>query len=213
MKYEVDISKLVRWLLPTFLQKPRMLAFMEALMTPVRNIYSSFLQEQEQMLNEVRLTGQTGVLENYLNDRFDATQRRIRILHVNSIATVISDARNTILSDVETKAWVLQDDTDIDTTVDFFIKIPSDFARNYQTVINNSEGNNRPWLLSDATATSLSDATPLNFYGIMDGYQALIISDTTPLIIYDLDDIKTTVQIRGIVEQYKISGKTYNLNI
>ncbi|EAY28741.1 hypothetical protein M23134_07839 [Microscilla marina ATCC 23134] len=164
------------------------------------------------MLSEVRLTGQTGVLEYFLNEKFDPAEKRIRIIHADSTAIIISDARNLVLSDVEAKALVVKDDADIDTTVDFFIKIPNDLAKKYQTIINNEEGNNHPWVLSDSAATSLSDANPLSLYALLDGYQPLIISDETPFILYDLDDISTTRQIRGMVDKYKTSGKTYNLN-
>ncbi|WP_045113626.1 hypothetical protein [Microscilla marina] len=212
MKYEVDIPKLAGWLLPPFLRKPRLLAFIKALTTPLYNRHRNFIAEQQVMLSEVRLTGQTGVLEYFLNEKFDPAEKRIRIIHADSTAIIISDARNLVLSDVEAKALVVKDDADIDTTVDFFIKIPNDLAKKYQTIINNEEGNNHPWVLSDSAATSLSDANPLSLYALLDGYQPLIISDETPFILYDLDDISTTRQIRGMVDKYKTSGKTYNLN-
>ena len=77
--YTVDWSILLRLLLPTRLRKPRMLAFLNAAVEPIRELYQSFLSFREASLYKVRFNSQIVYLEAVLNDQFDAVQRRIRI--------------------------------------------------------------------------------------------------------------------------------------
>jgi len=77
--YTVDWSILLRLLLPSRLRKPRMLAFLNAAIEPIRMLYQSFLSFREASLYKVRFNSQIVYLEAVLNDQFDNEQRRIRI--------------------------------------------------------------------------------------------------------------------------------------
>lgn len=77
--YTVDWSILLRLLLPTRLRKPRMLAFLNAAIEPIRMLYQSFLSFREASLYKVRFNSQIVYLEAVLNDQFDPFLRRIRI--------------------------------------------------------------------------------------------------------------------------------------
>ena len=77
--YTLDWSILLRLLMPTRLRKPRMLAFLNAAVEPIRELYQSFLSFREASLYKVRFNSQIVYLEAVLNDQFDAVQRRIRI--------------------------------------------------------------------------------------------------------------------------------------
>ena len=77
--YTVDWSILLRLLLPTRLRKPRILAFLNAAIEPIRMLYQSFLSFREASLYKVRFNSQIVYLEAVLNDQFDNELRRIRI--------------------------------------------------------------------------------------------------------------------------------------
>ena len=80
MKYNVDYNKLVILLLPTFLRKPKLIAFLRALITPLSNLHYQFLQHQRDDHYKLDHNWQVCYLEAMLNDRFDIDNRRIKII-------------------------------------------------------------------------------------------------------------------------------------
>lgn len=80
MKYNVDYNKLVILLLPTFLRKPKLIAFLRALITPLSNLHYQFLQHQRDDHYKLDHNWQVCYLEKVLNDRFDVSVKRIRII-------------------------------------------------------------------------------------------------------------------------------------
>ncbi|SHJ76381.1 hypothetical protein SAMN02745146_0107 [Hymenobacter daecheongensis DSM 21074] len=79
--YQLQLPVLVRNLLPTLLRRPRLLALLAALTTPLEEVYRAFIVYFFRVQTELSYSGQTLSFERALNDRFDAAFRRIRIVN------------------------------------------------------------------------------------------------------------------------------------
>lgn len=79
--YNIDFQQIISDLLPWFLRKPVMLAWLKALLLPVSQLYNSFLQFRGVKLYEASYNGQVAELEYVLNDYYysDGTLRSIYI--------------------------------------------------------------------------------------------------------------------------------------
>lgn len=78
-RYRVDFDYLATLLRPSLLHKPRLRAWLAALLAPTRQLYADLLAYQAASFRELSYNGQTIVLEGALNDRFDPDLRRIRL--------------------------------------------------------------------------------------------------------------------------------------
>ena len=83
MIFEIDFNKLVRKLTPPFLRKEKTTLWMRVLFTSIKVVYSNLLVYRDQKEYELSITSQTIVLESHLNDLYDDTQRRIKIIHAD----------------------------------------------------------------------------------------------------------------------------------
>jgi hypothetical protein len=77
--YSVDFKKLVLLLLPTFLRKPVLPAFLKAAITPMAEIHRRFLTLKKEWDYRLNHDGKVWSLEKVLNDKFDSFLRRIYI--------------------------------------------------------------------------------------------------------------------------------------
>lgn len=80
MKYNIDYNKLIILLLPTFLRKPKIVAFLQSAIAPVVNIHYEFLQRRLEDHYKLDHNWQVCYLEAMLNDRFDIATRKIKII-------------------------------------------------------------------------------------------------------------------------------------
>lgn len=79
-RYRIDFDFLASvLLLPALLRKPRLRAWLQALILPLKQLYGTFLDYQAASFRELSYSSQTIVLEGALNDQFDPSLRRIRI--------------------------------------------------------------------------------------------------------------------------------------
>jgi hypothetical protein len=78
---QIDIDKLILRLLPVDLQKPKMIAFLRALLVPFMAIHADFLAFRTDSNSRAKLNGQTQILENLLNRRIASAANLIRILN------------------------------------------------------------------------------------------------------------------------------------
>jgi hypothetical protein len=76
---DVNWYDLVQRMLPVWWRKPRMLAWLQVLVSQVQQLHGTFLALRDLTLYDMRLNGQTMYLEKGLNDRFDDDERRIYI--------------------------------------------------------------------------------------------------------------------------------------
>ncbi|PKP46818.1 MAG: hypothetical protein CVT94_13470 [Bacteroidetes bacterium HGW-Bacteroidetes-11] len=70
--FNINFHTLIDDLLPWFLTKPVMLAWLQALLSPVVSLYDSFLSLRDVKLYEARYNGQVAELEYVLNDFYYA---------------------------------------------------------------------------------------------------------------------------------------------
>lgn len=77
--YDINYRKLTRWLVPHALRKARMMSWLDALVSQVVANYRLFTRYRDAKLYQLAITPQVCFLEKMLNDRFDATERRIFI--------------------------------------------------------------------------------------------------------------------------------------
>lgn len=78
--YNIIYSKLRQWLTPYFLANPKMNAWLAIIIQPVTFIYNDLLNFRTQKLYQLSITPQVTYLQKLLNDRYDYTLRRIRIV-------------------------------------------------------------------------------------------------------------------------------------
>ena len=79
MLLNINFSKLLSDALPTMLRKPKILAWMESLLKPVKVLYQDYSGHVTQSRTRLAYNSQTIVFESSLNDLFDAFARRIWI--------------------------------------------------------------------------------------------------------------------------------------
>ena len=210
MNYNLDLDRLVTWLLPSTLRKPKILSFLKAAIMPIKTLYAIFLVEGKVMLNEARMAPQTAKLERLLNTSLDGNGGRITIVHPQLYHISVSDARILFITDLT--PLIIQDNN-ISSLVDFHVKIPADFAKSYQMILRGEFDNNLPLSISDSNHFFLSDSKNVLIYSIYDETKPFTLSDYIAAIIHDVEDIKTTVQITAILEKYKLAGKRFSLSI
>ncbi|AWM31371.1 hypothetical protein [Hymenobacter nivis] len=78
-RFRLDVAYLATVLLPALLRKPRLVAWVSALTSPVDAVYQAFLAYRLDTLRELSYNGQTALLEKALNDKLDPNLRRILI--------------------------------------------------------------------------------------------------------------------------------------
>ncbi len=78
-RYRVDFERLAWLLLPSLLRRPRQVAWLRLLTTPVRHLYARFVAYEAAVRRELSYNSQVLLFEAALNDRFDPAVRRIYI--------------------------------------------------------------------------------------------------------------------------------------
>lgn len=207
--YDFDVEKLVTTLLPSFLKKARLIAFVKVFVSPLTELYTTFLSEKKSMLGEAYMTGQVAKLEGLLNAKFDPTQVRVKLVHPESFVVIISNARSFLLYD---NLHITLGD-DIGDSVNFHVNIPLDFARHYQTILPDLFDNGRPFFLSDRDVVLVSDLNFVTIEDLFDSSIPLLVSDSSFFVLHDLDDVGSVIQIKQTIEKYKLAGKTFSLSI
>jgi hypothetical protein len=79
MWYKIDFDRLILLLLPTFLRKPVLFAYVKALMSPIASLHYKWEQMRSENLKTLSYNSQRCYLRGALNDRYDPDLRRITI--------------------------------------------------------------------------------------------------------------------------------------
>lgn len=79
MWYNLDIQRLAHLLMPTFLRKEVMMAWITALVSPLEDVVYNFNQNRLSNIYKVEHNWQVCYMEAALNDSFDIQDRRITI--------------------------------------------------------------------------------------------------------------------------------------
>lgn len=77
--YNINWYRLIKMLVLPAVNRPTVLAFLNAFMAPVRSNYAGFLQFKSESDYRVQHTGQVCYLQKLLNDKFDPALRRIKV--------------------------------------------------------------------------------------------------------------------------------------
>lgn len=72
VNYDIDFNKMITQLLPTVLRKIIRIAWLKAVLKPLRTIHDDLLAYRSAKLYEVKWNGQTIKLQNLLIDKFGA---------------------------------------------------------------------------------------------------------------------------------------------
>ncbi len=131
--FKLNYKQLVTMLLPCSLQKPLMRLWLNALIAPIKELYTQFTDYRQQVNYQIEYSGQVVYLQKVLNDCFDDIDRRIRIIdtrydeiyiHKTSEKKPLSLSRNT-----ETKPLhVLNRSYYVDAKADFQVFIPAEIS-------------------------------------------------------------------------------------
>ncbi|MBO9200590.1 MULTISPECIES: hypothetical protein [Niastella] len=78
--FDIKYKKLISWLMPQVLRKPKTIALLNALVSPVVFIYNLFLINRRNNLYKLMITPQVCYVEMALNDKYDSTNRKIKIV-------------------------------------------------------------------------------------------------------------------------------------
>jgi hypothetical protein len=70
LNYDIDFTKMIKMLLPTFKRKPIRISWLKAITKPERNLHDTFLDFFEAKKYEVKWSGQKIKLEQLLIDQF-----------------------------------------------------------------------------------------------------------------------------------------------
>jgi hypothetical protein len=131
MWYKVDYNRLAVLLLPTFLRKPILVAYLQSLLVPIDSLYYKWSLFRNDNLYKVQHTGQICYLRKVLNDKMDGSQRRIYIgngnRHERQYLYTTGENRPRYLGTM----FLWQNSDYADTGVDFIVYAP-------QEIINTS---------------------------------------------------------------------------
>lgn len=86
VRYRIEQLSLIGNLVPSLLRKPKMMAWLRSLLTPLLSLQLQFAEHVALSRRELSYNGQTLSLQRALNDRFDPAFRRIRIINSDTEA-------------------------------------------------------------------------------------------------------------------------------
>jgi hypothetical protein len=124
--YNFNIDKLLVLLTPTFLRKPKMVAWLRALAIPLNKLLYDFQQARESDLYNLAHNSQVCYLRKALNDEFDSLLRRIHIEDGKQNARLYIYPRSSNKPLYLGKVYLYQRGSYIDGGVDFVVVLPQD---------------------------------------------------------------------------------------
>jgi hypothetical protein len=86
VSYELDHDQLLYQLLPKIYRKEKIYKYIRSVYNSLQSYWGIFLKDRTQLLREVRITGQTIILEAWLRDIFDDCS--INIINASAIVDI-----------------------------------------------------------------------------------------------------------------------------
>ncbi len=129
--YIVNWNKLLTWLLPEVLRKPKVLAFMNALVYPIQLLHIDLLRFKKQKEYQLSINSQVCRMQAMLNDYYDSGLRRIYIGdgQLGNEVYLFQDSENSpigLFTDAENNPeYVYNDNELVGTVADFIVYIPN----------------------------------------------------------------------------------------
>lgn len=126
--YNLNIDKLLVLLTPTFLRKPKLVAWLRTLATPLHKLLYDFQLSSQADLYKLSHNSQVCYLRKALNDEFDDEQRRIRIEDGKQKQRLYIYPRSANKPLYLGKVFLYQRGDYIDGGVDFIVVLPKDLT-------------------------------------------------------------------------------------
>ena len=126
--YNLNIDKLLVLLTPTFLRKPKLIAWLRMLATPFHKLLYDFQRTSQDNLYNLAHNSQVCYLRKALNDEFDDEQRRIRIEDGKQKQRLYIYPRSANKPLYLGKLFLYQRGDYIDGGVDFIVVLPKDLT-------------------------------------------------------------------------------------
>ena len=126
--YNLNIDKLLVLLTPTFLRKPKLVAWLRTLATPLHKLLYEFHRARQDNLYNLAHNSQVCYLRKALNDKFDDEQRRIRIEDGKQKQRLYIYPRSANKPLYLGKIFLYQRGDYIDGGVDFIVVLPKDLT-------------------------------------------------------------------------------------
>ena len=191
--FNVNWTKLIRWLIPTFLRKQKTLAWVDVLISQVKYLHTQFLTYRSDTIYKIRFTSQIIYLEKRLNDKFDNLARGI---FINNVADV---SRTYLYNKIEGKPKLMLHNKYNPATA---------YAAGEYAVYG-------IWVYRalQSTTGNTPDSSPLHWFE----YKKRVILSNQDEFVQDVDFVvmvPTTVvfdlnEMKGIVNFYRYAGKRY----
>ena len=129
--YNFNIDKLLVLLTPTFLRKPKMVAWLRALAIPLNKLLYQFQQARESDLYNLAHNSQVCYLRKSLNDEFDKVKREINIEDGKQNARLYTYPRSANKPLYLGKVYLYQRGSYIDGGVDFVVVLQRDLEYDF----------------------------------------------------------------------------------
>ena len=126
--YNLNIDKLLVLLTPTFLRKPKLVAWLRTLATPLHKVLYDFQRTSQDNLYNLAHNSQVCYLRKALNDEFDDEQRRIRIEDGKQKQRLYIYPRSANKPLYLGEIFLYQRGDYIDGGVDFIVVLPKDLT-------------------------------------------------------------------------------------
>ena len=126
--YNFNIDKLLVLLTPTFLRKPKLIAWLRMLTTPLHKVLYEFQRARQADLHNLAHNSQVCYLRKALNDEFDDEQRRIRIEDGRQKQRLYIYPRSANKPLYLGRIFLYQRGDYIDGGVDFIVVLPKDLT-------------------------------------------------------------------------------------
>ena len=126
--YNLNIDKLLALLTPTFLRKPKLVAWLRMLATPFHKLLYDFQRASQDNLYNLAHNSQVCYLRKALNDEFDDEQRRIRIEDGKQKQRLYIYPRSANKPLYLGEIFLYQRGDYIDGGVDFIVVLPKDLT-------------------------------------------------------------------------------------
>lgn len=126
MWYNIDFDKLAVLMLPSFLRKPILTAYLQSLLVPISQLHYDWLQKRLDDWYIINHTGQVRLLRKVLNDKLDVGSRRIYITDGNAFPRKYIYTRAEHKPVFLGKLFIYQNSEYLNTGVDFIVFVPQE---------------------------------------------------------------------------------------
>ncbi|MGN6568223.1 MAG: hypothetical protein ACTHJ0_09735 [Flavipsychrobacter sp.] len=128
--FDVDYNALVKLLVPKQLRNVKMVSWLTALINPVQYIYNAFMTQRYDNLYIINHSSQVAYMQAVLNDTFDNTLRRIRVVDPTYLDPIYIYLGNElkpeyVYTDAEAQPVYLYTDKETISNYDFIVQVPA----------------------------------------------------------------------------------------